>query len=143
MGRTVLCQSRFIFSSRRRLRLGTHLLQQQFPVDADRSLTVFATVFAQSSTHLAHSLEGLATVQEIFNILGHDFAHVLELVVELVEVLRRPRILIRLFRSLNEGVKLDIGVWAARRTEILLRRVRRGEFVCNVGEIGKGELAGV
>lgn len=63
--------------------------------------------------------------------------------VELVEVLRGARVLVRLLGALDERVKLDKGVGPARGREILLRLVRRGELAGEVREVGEGELARV
>lgn len=51
--------------------------------------------------------------------------------------------MVRLLCALDEGVELDKGVRAACRREILLGLVRDGEFTREVGEVGKGKLAGI
>jgi len=66
----------------------THLLQQQFPVDAHSSLLVLPAVFPQPTRNISHPFQTIATIQEILNVFGHDLCHILQLVVQLVEVLR-------------------------------------------------------
>jgi hypothetical protein len=121
----------------------TYLLQQQLPVDSDCRLLVFPAVLAQPAGNVAHALEAVSPVQQILNVLGHDLCDILELVVEFIQVLGGSRVLVCLFCALDEGVELDELVGTARGREVLLGLVDCCEFSGEVGQVGKGQLAGV
>lgn len=88
----------------------TYLFEQQLPVDSDSSTFVFSAGIFEVATHGAHTLETIASRQEILNILGHDMRGLFELNLHTVEVVRGARILVGLFCSLDESVKLVIRV---------------------------------
>lgn len=54
----------------------THLFKQQFPIDSDSRLLVLPAIFPEPSGHLSHPLKTVASVQEVFNVLRHDFGDV-------------------------------------------------------------------
>lgn len=89
------------------LRMTTHLLQQQLPVDPYCRLLVLPAVFPQSARDVAHALQAVSSVQQVFDVLCHDLGHVLQLIIELVQVLCRSGVLVCLLCALNEGVELD------------------------------------
>jgi hypothetical protein len=119
------------------------LLEQQLPIDPHRRLSVLETIVPQPAAHLAHALEVVAAIQQIFNVFRHDLCHVLELVVDLVQVCRGARVLVRLLRLLDECVEFDVGVGPAVLVEVLLRGIDVCEFGGKVGEVGKSEFARV
>lgn len=83
------------------------LLQHQLPVDSYCSFPIFRSIFPQPTTHLAHPLKTVASVQQILDILGHDFGYILELVVQLVQIPGCSRVLVGLLGALNECIKFD------------------------------------
>lgn len=121
----------------------TILLQQQLPVDTHSRPSVLFAIVAKTAANLAHLLEVVAAVQQILDILGHDFRDVAQLVVELVEVLRRARVGIRRARLGDEAVKVHKRIRPQRRVVHLVRRVGAVELGGEVGEVGKGQLARV
>lgn len=125
------------------LRSNTHLLQKQFPVYPDRSFAVFLAVLAETTAHFSHAFQAVTAIQQVFDVLGHHLRHVLQLVIELVQVLRRSGILVGLFRSLDEGVEFDVCVGSAYRGEVLLRGIGRREFLLKVRKVRECELAGI
>lgn len=82
-----------------------YLLQQQLPIYPHRSLPILLRVFPQSPTHLPHPLQTVPSIQQILNILRHYLRHILELTIQLVQITRRPRIAVRLLRSLHKRVE--------------------------------------
>lgn len=58
-----------------------HLLYQQLPVDAHRSLLVLPAILPQAPRQFTHPFQAVPTVQQVFNVLGHDFRDILQLVV--------------------------------------------------------------
>jgi hypothetical protein len=90
---------------------GSVLLDQQIPIDFDSRLAIFLTVVPQPRAHLAHALEAVPPIQQIFDVLGHDLCHVPKLVVELVEVLGGARIGVRRLGAVNEGVEFHESIW--------------------------------
>lgn len=119
------------------------LLQQQLPVDPDRRPPVLLTVIPQPRADLAHALEAVPTIQQILDILGHDLCDIAQLIVQLVEVLRGPRVAVRRLGLRDEVVELHEGVGPQRGAEQLRLRVRGGELGREVREVGEGELARV
>lgn len=85
----------------------THLFQQQFPVDAHRSLLVLPAILPQAPRQFAHPLQAVSTVQQILNVLGHNLRDILQLVVNPVEVLRRTTVLVQLLGTLDECIELN------------------------------------
>jgi hypothetical protein len=121
----------------------TYLLQQQLPVNPHGRFFVLSTVFPQSARDVPHPLQTVPAIQQILDVLRHHLGHILELVVQLVQVLRRARVLVRLLGALDERVELDKGVRPTRRREVLLRLVRLCELRGQVGQVGEGEFARV
>lgn len=119
------------------------LLQQQLPVDAHRRTPVLLAVVAQPAADLAHLVQVVAAVQQVLDVLGHDFCHVAQLVVELVEVLRGAGVGVRRARLADEVVKVHKRIGSQARVLHLGGRVRRVELAREVGEVGEGELARV
>lgn len=124
-------------------RKGAVLFQHQLPIDSDGRLPVFLAVLSQSSAHLTHLFQAVSTVQQVLYVLGHDFGHVLELIIQLVEIAGRACVLIRLLRLLDEPIEFDVGIRPQRRREVLPRRVNRGEFLRQIRQIREGELSRV
>jgi hypothetical protein len=119
------------------------LLEQQLPVDAHRSAAVFLAVVPQTVAHLAHTLETVAPVEKIFNVLRHDFCNVAQLVVETVEVLGSAGVRVRGACAVNKGVELHEGVGAEREAMDLSGGIDCSKFAGEVGEVCEGEFAGV
>lgn len=123
------------------------LLQQQLPIDPHRRLPILPTVLPEPLAHIAHALQTVAAVEEVFDVLRHDFRDDLELGVELVEVLGGARVLVGFFGALDEGVEFDEGVGAEGGGEVLggvvgLRGVERvlvgGSKWVEAGKMGEG-----
>jgi hypothetical protein len=123
--------------------LTTYLLHQQLPINPHRRPLILPTILPQSATHFSHPIQTVPTVQQILNILGHDLRHVLQLILNLVQVRTRPRILVRLLGLLDECVELHERVRPTRRAVVLRGRVDICEFGGQVGEVREGEFAWV
>jgi hypothetical protein len=54
----------------------TYLLQQKLPINPHSRLLVLSAVFPQPARHVAHSLQAVASVQQILNVLGHDLSNI-------------------------------------------------------------------
>jgi hypothetical protein len=121
----------------------TYLLQEELPVDAHSRLLVLPAVFSQPARDVAHPLEAVATVQQVVDVLGHDLGHVFQLIVQLVQILRRSRVLVRLLCALDESVELDKGVRPEPLVEVLVWLVGLGELGGEVGEVCEGQFARV
>jgi hypothetical protein len=121
----------------------TYLLQKQLPINPDRRLLIFPTILPQATRNITHALQAIPAIQQVLNVLRHHLGHILELVVQLVQILRRPRVLVRLLGALDERVELDEGVGPTRRRQVLLRLVGLREFRGQVREVGEGEFARV
>jgi hypothetical protein len=113
------------------------LLQQQIPVDPYRGLAVLLGILSQSGTDFAHALQAITSVQQVLDVLGHDFRDILELGVQLVQILRRAGIGICGLGALDEGVEFHECVWSERGCDKLLVGVGGAEFRGEVGEVGK------
>jgi hypothetical protein len=107
---SILCEHRSV---------GSHLLQQQFPIDAYSCLSIFLAVFAQSTRQLAHTLQAVTTIQKILYVLRHNLGDITELVVQLVEVLRCATVLVQFLCALNKGIEFNKGIWTKGRREVL------------------------
>ena len=118
-----------------------HLLQQQLPIDPHRGLLVLPAVFSQPARDISHSLQAVSSVEQVLDVLGHDLGHILQLVVELVQVLCCTRVLVRLLRALDEGIELDKGIRPTRGREVVMDFVGCCELGGQVGEVGEGEFA--
>lgn len=121
----------------------THLFYQQLPIDAHSGLFVLHAIFSQTSRKFTHPFQTVTTIQQILDVLGHDFRNILELIIYPVETLRCAAVLVELLGALDKGVKFDKGVWSQIWRLVLCWRVGCGEFRGNVGEIGEGKFAGV
>lgn len=51
---------------------GGILTNQEIEVDLSRGLSVSLGGFLQGGTHVAHFVEGIASVKQIFDVFGHD-----------------------------------------------------------------------
>lgn len=89
------------------------LLQQQLPINPHRCLLIFPTILPQPTAQISHPLQAIPPIQQILNILRHDFRHIAQLVIQLVQVLRCAGVLIGFLGALDEGVEFDEGVGAA------------------------------
>lgn len=122
---------------------GAVLLEQQVPVDLDRGPAVLLAVVAQARAHLAHALKAVAAVEQVLDVLVHDLGDVAQLVVELVEVLRRAGVAVGALCLVDEAVELHEGVRAEGGAQQLRRRVGRRELRRQVRQVGEGQLARV
>lgn len=107
---------------------GSVLLQQQLPVDPNRSLSILSAVLSQSATDLTHSLQAVSPIQQILDILGHDLGDVSELIIEFVKVLRSTGIGIGGLGAGDEGVEFHECIGSERRRVDLLGWVGGAEF---------------
>lgn len=105
---------------------------KKLPVHAVGSFLVLAAVLAETTAHFAHLLETVTAVEEVFDVLGHNLSDILEFIVQLVEVLCGARVLVRLLGLLDEGVELDVGIWATGRRKVLLRWVGSSKLLGKV-----------
>jgi len=96
------------------------LLKQQFPINSNSSLPIFLTILPQPTADLTHALQTISPIQQILDILSHDFRNVSQLIVQFVEVLSGSRIGISGFGALNESVEFHEGVGSHVRTVDLL-----------------------
>lgn len=119
----------------------TYLFYEQLPVDAHGGLLILSAVFSQTPRQLAHPLKTVSSVQQILDILRHNLRDISKLIVHLVEVLRRPAILVQLLRALDKRVEFDKGIGPQSGRQILRGRVRRSEFGGDIGKICEGKLA--
>lgn len=122
---------------------GPILLQHQLPINPHSRPPVFLTIIPQPRANLAHPLETVPAIQQILNILGHDLGHIAQLVIQLVEILRRAGVTIGRFGFCNKVIKLHKRIGPQRRVEELGHGVHGGELGGEVGEVGEGEFAGV
>lgn len=90
----------------------TILLEKQFPVYADCRALVLGRVLAQTAAHVAHLVQAVAAVEQVVDVLGHGFVHVLELIVQSVHVVLRPAVLVEFLCALEEAFKLGVGIRA-------------------------------
>lgn len=119
------------------------LLQQQVPINPDGRPLILLTVIPQPTAQLAHALQAITTIEQILDILRHDLGDVPQLIMQLIQILRRARVAVRRLGAANEAVKVHKRIRPKRRVHELLRRVRRRELARDVGEVCKGELARV
>ena len=121
----------------------TYLFQQQLPIYPHRRLPILPTILPQPPRHFPHPLQTIPAIQQILNILRHDFRHISQLVVQFVQILRSPTILVRLLRPLYERVELDEGIRSQGRRKVLCGGICGCEFGGEVREVGEGEFARV
>ena len=121
----------------------TYLLQHQFPIYPHSRLAVLLAVFPKPAAHITHLLQTIATVQQVLDVLGHDFRHVFQFIVEFVQVGGGTSVHVGLLCALDEGVEFDKGIWSQSGGMDLLQRIDGGEFLCEVGQVCEGELAGI
>lgn len=65
---------------------GGILADQEIEVDLSCGLPVSFGGFLQGGTHVAHFVKGIASVKQIFDVLGHDLFDADQLLVQLVQV---------------------------------------------------------
>lgn len=119
------------------------LLQQQLPVDADRGALILGGVLAKTAAHITHLVKTVAAVQQVVDVLRHRLMHILQLIVEAVEVILRAAVLVELLGALKEAFELGVGVGAHTGVKVLFALVRALELFAHVFEVGEGQLLGV
>jgi hypothetical protein len=119
------------------------LLQQQLPINPHRRLSILPTILLQPTTHIAHPLQTIPSIQQILNILRHHLRDIPQLIIQLIQILRRAAITIRSLRLLNKRIKLHKRIRSQYRRHDLLGGIRVCEFRADVREVGEGQFPGV
>lgn len=116
------------------------LLQKQLPVDADSRTLVLSRIFAQTAAHVAHLVKAVATVKQVVDVLGHGLVHILQLVVQAVDVVLGAAVLVELLCALEETFEFGVYVRTQTRVEVVIALVRALELFADIFEVGKGEF---
>lgn len=124
-------------------RKGPILLQQQLPVDPHRRSPIPLTIIPQPATHLPHAIQTIPPIEQILDILRHDLCNIPQLIIQLVQVLRRARIRIRRPRLGNKTIEIHKRIRTQRRIMRLRGRMTGRELAGQVGKVCECQLARV
>lgn len=123
-------------------------------------LAVLERLVAEAARHVAHAIERVAAPEQVLHVLGHDPRHVLQVLVQPLQPVRRSvrsglvpvretgrfgpsRVEVESLGALDEGVEFDKRVRSQAGFEGGLGRVGAGEFGAEFREVGEGEFARV